>query len=178
MAFLNPQEVVKLLPLKEGMVIADFGCGAGYFSLAIAKAVKPTGKVIALDIWQPSLDALNFRAKVEGLANIIETKWANLEKERGSGLNNDSCDLVLIANILFEIEQKNVLIKEAKRILKNGGYLTLIEWHPDKLPSKEMLFPISKEEAMGLVEQEGFKIERDLPLELTHYGFLAKIEKE
>lgn len=70
MAFLNPQEVVKLLPLKEGMVIADFGCGAGYFSLAIAKAVKPTGKVIALDIWQPSLDALNFRAKVEGLANI------------------------------------------------------------------------------------------------------------
>jgi len=31
---------------------------------------------------------------------------------------------------------------------------------------------------MGLVEQEGFKIERDLPLELTHYGFLAKIEKE
>lgn len=101
-----------------------------------------------------------------------------MEKERGSGLNNDSCDLVLIANILFEIEQKNVLIKEAKRILKNGGYLTLIEWHPDKLPSKEMLSPISKEEAMGLVEQEGFKIERDLPLELTHYGFLAKIEKE
>ena len=152
MAFLNPQEVVKLLPLKEGMVIADFGCGAGYFSLAMAKVVKPTGKVIALDIWQPSLDALSFRAKVEGLANIIETKWANLEKERGSGLNNDSCDLVLIANILFEIEQKNVLIKEAKRILKNGGYLTLIEWHPDKLPSKEMLFPISKEEAMGLVD--------------------------
>lgn len=178
MVFLNPQEIVKLFPLKEGSVVADFGCGSGYFTLAMANLVKPSGKIIALDIWQPALDALSFRAKLEGLANVIQTKWANLEQERGSGLENQSCDLVLVANILFEIENKEVLIKEAKRILKNNGYLVIIEWQPDKLPSKEMLFPVSKEEAIAIVEKEGFTIERELSLGITHYGFLARIKKE
>ncbi|MGB9681337.1 MAG: class I SAM-dependent methyltransferase [Minisyncoccia bacterium] len=178
MPFLNPQEIVKLFPLKEGMTAVDFGCGSGYFSLAMAQLVKPSGKIIALDIWQPALDALSFRAKLEGLSTIIQVKWANLELEKGSGLENESCDLVLVSNILFEIENKEVIIKEAKRILKNNGYLVIIEWYPEKLPSKEMLYPISKEEAMALVEKEGFVIERELSLGVTHYGFLAQIKKE
>ncbi|GAI22359.1 unnamed protein product, partial [marine sediment metagenome] len=41
-SFLNPDEIVKTLPLKEGMTVADFGSGAGYFSLAIAKCLKPS----------------------------------------------------------------------------------------------------------------------------------------
>ncbi|MFA5442113.1 MAG: class I SAM-dependent methyltransferase, partial [Candidatus Paceibacterota bacterium] len=109
-SFLNPQEVVKTFPLKEGMTIADFGSGTGYFTLAMAKALRPSGRVIALDIWKPSLEALEFRAKLEGLFNIVETRWANLEEPKGSGLPDNSCDLVLISNILFESEKKEVLI--------------------------------------------------------------------
>ncbi len=178
MAFLNPEEIVKLLPLKEEMTVADFGCGAGYFSLAIAKAIKPRGRVIALDIWKPSLEALEFRAKLEGLFNIIETKWANLEQEKGSGLPNSSIDLVLISNILFEIEKKDIIITEAKRILKPEGYMVLIEWHPDKIPNREALFPIKREEALSLCEQNGFKLERELSLGITHYGFLFKLPEK
>lgn len=177
-AFLNPEAIVKLLPLKEEMTVADFGCGAGYFSLAIAKAIRPSGRVIALDIWKPSLEALEFRSKLEGLFNIIETKWANLEQEKGSGLPNDSCDLVLISNILFEIEKKDIIIEEAKRILKPEGFLVLIEWHPDKLPNREALFPIKREEALALVEKYGFKLERELSLGITHYGFLFKLPEK
>lgn len=173
--FLNPTEVVKLLPLKEGMVVADFGCGNGYFSLEIAKKIKPTGKVIALDIWKPSLEALNFRAKLEGLNNIIETRWANLEQINGSTLPDNSCDLVFIANILFEIEQKNVIIEEAKRILKPEGSLVVIEWEPEKLPNKNFLFPITKTETLELAEKLGFKLERELSLSVTHYGLLLKL---
>jgi len=36
-SFLNPPDITNLLPLKEGMVIADFGCGNGYFTLEMAK---------------------------------------------------------------------------------------------------------------------------------------------
>jgi ubiquinone/menaquinone biosynthesis C-methylase UbiE len=177
-AFLNPEAIIKLLPLKEEMTVADFGCGSGYFSLALAKALRPRGRVIALDIWKPSLEALEFRSKLEGLFNIIETKWANLEEERGSGLPNDSCDLVLISNILFEIEKKDKIIEEAKRILKPEGFLVLIEWYPEKLPNREALFPINKDEALGLVEKYGFKLERELSLGITHYGFLLKLPEK
>jgi len=174
-SFLNPDQIVKTLPLKEGMTVADFGSGAGYFSLAIAKCLKPSGRVIALDIWKPSLEALEFRSKLEGLFNIIEPRWANLEDTRGSNLPNDSCDLVLISNILFEVEKKENLIQEAKRVLKLEGYLVLIEWYSDKLPSGEKLYPIDKEESINLLEKSGFQIERELSLGLTHYGFLAKL---
>jgi len=174
-SFLNPDEIVKTLPLKEGMIVADFGSGAGYFSLAIAKCLKPSGRVIALDIWKPSLEALEFRSKLEGLFNIIEPRWANLEDTRGSNLPNDSCDLVLISNILFEIEKKENLIQEAKRVLKLEGYLVLIEWYPDKLPSEKKLYPVSKEESVNLLEKSGFRVERELSLGLTHYGFLTKL---
>lgn len=176
-SFLNPEEIVKTLPIKEGMVIADFGSGSGYFSLAMAKCVKPSGKVISLDIWKPSLEALEFRAKTEGIFNIIEPRWANLEEDRGSNLPNVSCDLVLIANILFEIENKETLFLEAKRVLKPEGYFVLIEWHPDKLPAQKQLFPLSKDESLNLIEKSGFQLERELSLGITHYGFLAKLPK-
>ena len=174
-SFINPQEIVKLLPLTNEMTIADFGCGSGYFSLALAKALKPSGRVIALDIWKPALETLEFRAKLEGLFNIIETKWANLEIPKGSGLPNNSCDLVFMSNILFQVKDKKVIIEEAKRVLKPGGYLVVIEWVPEKLPNREVLFPISKEDMLSLLEQQGFSLQRELPLGITHYGFLLKL---
>lgn len=176
--FLNPKEVVNLLPLKEGMIIADFGCGNGYFTLEMAKKIKPSGKIFALDIWKPSLEALNFRAKLEGVNNLIETRWANLEIPKGSGLSNNSCDLIFVANILFEIEKKETILEEAKRILKPEGYLVIIEWQPDKLPNKTFLYPLPKEELLLILEKLGFRIERELALGLTHYGFLAKRQPE
>ncbi|MGC8651165.1 MAG: class I SAM-dependent methyltransferase [Minisyncoccia bacterium] len=174
-AFLNPNGVINLLPLKEGMVVADFGCGNGYFTLEIAKRLKPNGKVLALDIWKPSLEALNFRAKLEGVNTLIETHWANLEMPKGSGLPNNSCDLVFIANILFEIEKKELIFEEAKRVLRPEGFLVIIEWEPDKLPNKNFLSPLSKQETLIFLEKFGFKVERELSLSLTHYGFLAKL---
>lgn len=174
-SFLNPNEIINFLPLKEGMVVADFGCGNGYFTLEIAKKIKPSGKVWALDIWKPSLEALNFRAKLEGLNSFIETRWANLEIPKGSGLENNSCDLVFIANILFEVEKKETLFEEAKRILKPEGFLVLIEWEPEKLPNKNFLLPLSKQDSLELLEKFGFQIERELALGITHYGFLAKL---
>jgi len=174
-SFLNPAEAINLLPLKEGMTVADFGCGNGYFTLEMAKRLRPAGRVIALDIWKPSLEALAFRSKLEGLNSLIETRWANLEVPKGSGLNDNSCDLVFIANILFEVEKKEIIIEEAKRILKSEGFLVLIEWEPEKLPNKNFLFPIAKQEALELLEKFGFQIERELSLSITHYGFLTKL---
>jgi len=178
MTFLNPVNVVKLFPLKEEMTVADFGCGNGHFSIEMAKILKPSGRIIALDIWKPALETLGFRAKMEGLFNIIEPRWANLEQPKGSGLPNNSCDLVLIANILFEVEKKEIIIEEAKRVLRPGGFLALIEWEPEKLPNKNFLYPFSRQESLSLLEKFGFKLERELSLGITHYGFLMKLPEE
>ena len=174
--FLNPDEIVKLLPLKEGMVVADFGSGSGHFALAIAKLIQPGGKIIALDVYKPALESLQLRARTTGLQGVIRTQWADLESEQGSELQSHSCDLVLLANILFQSKNKISLIKEAKRVLKPNGLLVLIEWQKDKLPNQASLFPLSKEEAFDLAGKYGFQIERELSLGATHYGFIAKLK--
>ena len=46
----KPDEVVAALKLEPGERAADVGCGPGYFTLPIANAVGPTGKVWAVDI--------------------------------------------------------------------------------------------------------------------------------
>jgi ubiquinone/menaquinone biosynthesis C-methylase UbiE len=42
--------VVESLHLKDGYIVADVGCGVGYFSLKIAPKVAEHGSVLAEDI--------------------------------------------------------------------------------------------------------------------------------
>ena len=101
--FMNPQRIAGYFGITPGMKIADFGSGAGYFTLVLAKIVGESGMVTAVDILDSALDTLRARAKAEGLENI-EIVRSNLEIPGGSGLGNDSQDLVLLANILFFCE--------------------------------------------------------------------------
>ena len=48
--------------IKAGMRVADFGSGAGYFTLLIAKLVGETGLVTAIDIMDYDLDIVRARA--------------------------------------------------------------------------------------------------------------------
>jgi len=166
---LNPNEVVKKLPVIPSMVIADFGAGSGFFSIALAKALNNNGKVIALDIWPKALEALQTRAKIEKVWPVIETKIADLEKPNGSKLTSESVNMVLISNMLFQTENKINILKEAKRILQKDGFLVIIDWDPQKLPNKENLFPIDKDKINKTILDMGFKFKEDIFISDTHY---------
>src|SRR5205085_2829761 len=46
----RPEGVIAAMKLKPGQMVADIGCGSGYFSRRIAKVVAPTRKVYCEDI--------------------------------------------------------------------------------------------------------------------------------
>ncbi|HZZ99287.1 MAG TPA: class I SAM-dependent methyltransferase, partial [Candidatus Paceibacterota bacterium] len=96
--FLNPEEVIRDFGIAPGMIIADFGCGAGHIGILAAQAVGENGKVTAVDIMEDKLDSIRVRAKASGLNNI-ETVRANLEVLGSSGLPDNSQDMVILANI-------------------------------------------------------------------------------
>jgi ubiquinone/menaquinone biosynthesis C-methylase UbiE len=172
--FLNPNEVLEKLELRKNMVAADFGSGSGGWSIPLAKKLKE-GRVYAIDILEEPLSALKSKARLERVFNI-ETKKADVEKS--TRLISESCDLVLITNLLFESEEKEKVLEEAKRVLKKGGEILVVDWNPEireeegKIigPPKEKR--VSPEEIKKIAEKLDLKIKKEFKAGLYHWALI------
>lgn len=152
------------------MIVGDFGSGAGYLTIPIARIVGERGKVYAVDIQQNALEQVKQRAALEHIS-WIEPVWADLELPKGSRLPDHALDLVIIANIAFQAEKKEAVFLEARRIVRTGGALAVIEW--DRAPS-----PVGPPPAMRvpratvekLAADAGFRFSRAFNAGSHHYG--------
>lgn len=165
--FLNPTEVLNQLKLSENMIAADFGCGSGGWVIPLAKRLKE-GKVIAMDVLEEPLSALKSKAQFEKVANI-ETKRKDLEK--GSGLRDDSLNLVLATNLLFQVEDKNAILEEIKRVLKKSGKVLIVDWLPEA-PLGPEKGRVSPEEVKRMTEELGFKLKKEFKAGVYHWGLI------
>ena len=169
--FLNVERIVSELNIAPNETIADFGAGHGFFTIAFAKRVGPSGQVFAIDVLSTALESIRSQAKIEGLFNIKIIR-GNLEKPGGSNLPADSCDLVLIANVLFQVPDKPSLIEEAKRVLKDNGRLAVIEWKPYIAVGPLKTSRLSEAELKQLVLSKGFSEIGSINAGTHHYGFI------
>ncbi len=167
--FLNPEEILDQLELKTDMVAAEFGCGSGGFTIPLAKRLDE-GLVYGLDIQGAPLSALKSRSLLENIVNIRIIR-CNLEKSRGSTLTDSSLDLVLIPNVLFQAENKNAIISEAKRVLKKEGKLVAIDWLP-KATQGPTEGRISPEEVKEIAKGHNFKLKKEFEAGKYHFGLV------
>lgn len=165
--FLNPNEVLKQLKLKKEMVAADFGCGSGGWALPLAKELKE-GKVYAIDILEESLSALKAKIKLGKIFNIELIK-SNVSET--SKLMAESCDLVLMTNLLFECEDKKRVLEEGKRVLKKVGKILVVDWKQTaSLGPKEGR--VSAEEVKELSEELNLKVEKEFEAGICHWALI------
>ena len=171
-ATLSPAAIVSQFYLQKDDWVADFGSGHGFFTIALADAVGPEGRVYAIDIQKASLDVLRAKAQTARLLNI-HLIWGNVDAPLGSKLRNEILDFVLVANTLFQCEQKEVAIEEASRILKSGGKLAIIEWSGGKIPfgpPPELRIP--PETVKDIATKIGFESQGEFNAGTHHYGLL------
>ncbi|MDX1535403.1 MAG: methyltransferase domain-containing protein [Candidatus Spechtbacterales bacterium] len=167
MSFLDPDKLVGHFHLEEGMNVADFGSGAGHFALAMARIVGPEGSINAIDVRKSILSVLEGHARIEGLVQIKSIE-GNLEKSKGSTLQDESVDMVLISNLLHQAEDIDKIIKEAFRILKKNGKLFVVDWKKDSFLGPKNR--ISEEEVRDVVKQNNFTFKRNIDAGNTHYA--------
>ncbi|MDB5245361.1 MAG: type 11 methyltransferase [Parcubacteria group bacterium] len=127
MNFSDPKTNMLQMGLREGMKIGDLGTGSGHYAIAAAGAVGADGRVYAIDIQEDVLKHMLDSAHRVGLRNV-ETIWGNIEKPGGTKLKDHTLDAAVLSNTLFQIENKEALVTEIKRILKPGGRLLVIDW--------------------------------------------------
>lgn len=166
MAFLNPSKVLKELNLKEDLVAADFGCGSGGWVLPLAQILKD-GKVYAIDILEEPLSALKSKMKTFKISNIEPVK-ADIEKS--SKLFDNSCNLVLVTNLLFQADNISDILEEAKRVLKNNGQLLIVDWQHDSPlgPEKKIL----SDDVEIIAKNLGFKLKKEFKAGIYHWALI------
>jgi ubiquinone/menaquinone biosynthesis C-methylase UbiE len=174
--FTNPEQNILHLGIKEGMQVADFGAGTGFYSKAVSMKVGYTGKVYAIEVQKNLVKKLESEIKQWGITNI-ECIWGDIERRGGTKLSDESMDRVIISNVLFQAEDKIGLISEARRILKKDGEVLLIEWSESfggMGPKEENI--VKENMAKELFEKKGFKFVEKISTSAHHYGIIFKYE--
>ena len=175
--FLHPQSVGSQLGIAQGMKVADFGFGAGDFALLASKIVNETGLVSAIDIRESAISAFAARIKELGIKNI-EIIRADLEVPGNTHLKNQSQDIVLIINMLFQSTQRDLVISEASRITKSNGSIVVIDWSSeDKKIGPPMELRVNQTDLKELFEKNGFSVERTIEAGHYHFGVVFKKNK-
>lgn len=171
--FLDPEKIIELAGIKKGNVVIDFGCGPGYFSIPLAQVVSEEGKVVSLDVLPQALESVESKAKNLGLVNIT-TKRVNLEKKGGSKLESGFADWVVMKDVLFQNSDKNVIIEEAYRVLKNGGKILIVEWsRKESLIGPAAEIRISKADMEKILSDQKFIVESNVDAGDFHYAVIA-----
>ncbi len=174
--FTNPEQNILHLGLTEGMRVADFGAGTGFYSKACSGRVGYTGKVYAIEVQKDLVKKLESDIKQWGLSNI-ECIWGDIERRGGTKIADRSMDAVIVSNVLFQAEDKLGLIDEAKRVLKKGGKVLLIDWSGSfggMGPTQEHV--VTESVAKELFEKRGFKLIETISTGANHYGIIFTYE--
>lgn len=170
----NPDDVLKEIGIAEGMTIADFGAGSGYITFRIAPLVGARGIVYALDVKKTVVNHINSEIKARAMKNI-KPIWTNLEVTGANPIPVNSVDLVFIVNTLFQSHRHKNILEEAKRVVKPGGNIVIVDWRKESAPfgpPPDERVSIEKLKQIGY--DEGLNKIREFQAGKYHFGLVFK----
>jgi ubiquinone/menaquinone biosynthesis C-methylase UbiE len=165
--WLNPKKIIHFLNLKSTDIIADLGCGSGYFTIPISKKVK---KIYGIDVQKEMLDYLEKKIQKQKISNIEIL----LSKENEIPLKTASIDLLLSVNTLHEFHNKKKIIKEIQRSLRTEGKAAIIDFKKENTGfGPPLSIRMSKKQAISLFKPHGLKFLKSIDLQY-HYLIVFK----
>lgn len=109
------KEIFCHLPMKTKFKILDVGCGAGFFSILLAKAGY---EVTGIDI----TPAMIREAKILAFEEKSDISFAVMDAEKLS-FDKESFDVVIARNVTWNLTNPVEAYREWLRVLKPGGLL-------------------------------------------------------
>jgi ubiquinone/menaquinone biosynthesis C-methylase UbiE len=166
----DPEEILTLIGLGEGMVFVDIGCGEGYFAIPAARRVGPSGKVFAVDINTESIGRLHTRAEEEGMKNLYVQAG-----EAETTLFCEGCaDIAFFGIDLHDFRNPLAVLRNAERMLGPEGRIADLDWKDQPMvlgPPLEKRFSVEK--AGNHMETVGLRIVSVQDAGPYHYLIIA-----
>lgn len=130
--FLNrqhkPQELLDVIGLEKGMVIADIGAGRGRMTIFFASRVGEEGLVLANELNPDALEYLRKRCKKNNINNVKTFLGTVVDPKLPKG----KADIIFMVSTYHHLEKPVELMGNALTSLKPGGRLIIVERDPVK----------------------------------------------
>lgn len=153
----RPRELVNEMAIKPGMTVADIGTGVGYMLPYLSRAVGPTGRVVAEDIFDDFLTAAKQHAKDAGLLNVAFVKGTETDPRLAAG----SLDVILALDSYHHYNYPEKMLAAFAQALRDGGRLVVVEYYkrPHAMPGGDAMKHIRLDEPdlVREIESNGFR---------------------
>jgi arsenite methyltransferase len=123
----KPDQVMDVLGIADGSIVAEVGAGGGWFIVRLARRVGPQGLVYAEDIQEQMIESIERRMTREGLRNVRTV----LGKPDDPRLPENALDAVLIVDSYPEFEKPVDLLRAVKAALKTNGRVAIVDYRKD-----------------------------------------------
>jgi ubiquinone/menaquinone biosynthesis C-methylase UbiE len=165
----NPEDILRAL--SRGMVLADIGCGEGFFSLLAAKIVGETGRIYAVDIDALAIENLRLNAEYEGLKNIIAKVGAAEE----TVFCSKCVDFIFCSMVLHDFVDPAKVLQNARRMVKSNGRIVDLDWKKVEMPfGPPTRIRFTEEMTSKLLQDAGFEVSSVKDAGKYHYVVTAK----
>ena len=117
------EQVIRLAGVEPGMWVADIGAGAGYYTVRLAPAVGPKGRVLAEDIVPETRDRLVQRVQRENLENVA----VKLGLPDDPMLPAASFDRIFLVHMYHEVASPYAFLWHLREGLKPDGEIIVVD---------------------------------------------------
>jgi predicted methyltransferase len=121
----RPVEIMQALDPHPGDVVADLGCGSGYFTLKLASSVGKDGRIVAEDIRRLPLVFLWLRTILRREQRVEIVLGEPADPRLPARVN-----AVLILNTYHELDDAQAILAHVSEALVAGGRLVVVDRSP------------------------------------------------
>ncbi|HEY5405900.1 MAG TPA: arsenite methyltransferase [Ginsengibacter sp.] len=150
--------------IKRGDVVIDLGSGAGNDAFIARHETGEAGKVIGIDFTPAMIERARKNNEVRGFNNV-EFRQGDIEK---MPVTANTADVIVSNCVLNLVPNKDAVIKEIYRVLKQGGHFSIsdivLEGElPKQIKEAAEMYAgcvagaIQKQVYLELIETNGFK---------------------
>ncbi|KMK76446.1 demethylmenaquinone methyltransferase [Alkalihalobacillus pseudalcaliphilus] len=130
------KDTMKRMAVKEGQSALDVCCGTGDWTIALAQAVGPKGRVEGLDFSQNMLKV--------GQEKVDHHQLDQVRLVHGNAMElpyeDDSFDYVTIGFGLRNVPDYKQVLSEMYRVVKPGGQVVCLETSQPTIPGFKQLY--------------------------------------
>jgi ubiquinone/menaquinone biosynthesis C-methylase UbiE len=170
----RPDQVIHALGLPPGGQVADIGAGGGYFTLRLADAVGPSGRVYAVDVDSDMVEYLEKEAREKGYENVE----AVLAKEGDPLLPQAQLDLIFLCNTYHHLPERADYFRRARKYLRAGGRVVIIDFNDHALWQRWFGHSVDGQLIRSEFEAAGYRLEHEYDfLPEQHFLVFATAEE-